>query len=352
MTITRRAVTRGLAGLALAAPFVRSAVAQERTVTLASFSGVFQENYRAAVVEPFKAAHPGIAVEYVGLRNSAETLGTLRAQRNAPQTDVVLLDMISAKAATAEGLFEPIPRDSLPSLADLDPGAFLPGVAGPAASADHLVLLYAPDRVNPAPSSWRDLWREENRRRVAFAGVPDLAGVALVLIANRLAGQDDYRQGVDKGIALVGDLAPNVLSFDPKPDAYAFIVNGTAALGLGWNGRAQLYARQSPGRIASLVPAEGSVTIKHSINLVQGAPQREAARLFIDYALGAQAQGAVADRLFLSPMNRRAAVAEATRDRIVRPEQTADWLPVDWLEMGPLRERIHEAWRRGVIARG
>ncbi len=214
----------------------------------------------------------------------------------------------------------------------------------------------ADDLESLGPEGFAEHFRAVHRRThgydVAFAGVPDLAGRALVLIANRLAGQDDYRQGVDKGIALVGDLTPNVLSFDPMPDAYAFIVNGTAALELGWNGRAQLYARQSPGRIASLVPAEGSATIKHSINLVQGAPQREAARLFIDYALGAQAQGAVADRLFLSPMNHRAAVAEATRDRIVRPEQTADWLPVDWLEMRPLRERIHEAWRRGVIARG
>ncbi|CCD02078.1 exported protein of unknown function (plasmid) [Azospirillum baldaniorum] len=95
MTITRRAVTRGLAGLALAAPFVRSATAQERTVTLASFSGVFQENYRAAVVEPFKAAHPGIAVEYVGLRNSAETLGTLArpAQRAADRRGAARHDL-------------------------------------------------------------------------------------------------------------------------------------------------------------------------------------------------------------------------------------------------------------------
>ncbi|MBP2231909.1 putative spermidine/putrescine transport system substrate-binding protein [Azospirillum agricola] len=352
MTITRRALARGAAGLALSAPFIARARAPDTTLTLASFSGVFQENYHAAVVEPFMAAHPGIRVSYAGMRNSAEMLGTLRAQRNAPQLDVVLLDMTSARVASGESLFEPIARESLPVLDELDPRAFLPGVAGPAVTADHLVLIYAPDRVSPAPTSWRELWKPEHRRKVAFAGVPDLGGVALVLIANRLAGTDDYLGGVDRGIALLGDLAPNVLSFDPKPDAYAFIVNGTSALGYGWNGRAQLYARQSPGRIAATVPAEGSVMLLNTINLVRDAPQREAARLFIAYALGAAAQSAVADRMFYAPMNRRAVVGPDAQSRIVRPDQTASWLPVNWLDIAPLRDRINDSWRRNVVTRG
>ncbi|WP_426958664.1 extracellular solute-binding protein [Muricoccus radiodurans] len=348
MPISRRQL--GLAGGLLAAPFVRPAIAQDRTFTLAAYSGVFEENYRAAVVEPFLRSHPGIRINYFGMPNSAQMLGTLRAQKAAPQIDAVLFDLTFAKAATDEGLFEPIPRDSMPVLAELDQErAFPAGVPSPAVTFDHLALTFSPERVQPRPDSWRVLWDPRYRGKVAFAGVPDLGGISIVLLANMMEGERDYMRSIDRGIASVAQMAPNVLNFDPKPDSYAFIVNGTSSLGYGWNARAQLYAKANPGQIEGIVPKEGSVAILNTINLVKGAAQSDAAKAFIAYALGAEAQGAFAERMYYGPVNTKVTLSPEAASRIASQEQRAAWLPVNWLEVARIRDRINEQWRRRVL---
>ncbi len=350
MQITRRWLGRGLAGSLAGATLARPALTQERTLTLAAYSGVFEENYKPAVIEPFLRAHPGIRINYFGMPNSAQMLGTLRAQKASPQIDVTLFDLTFAKAATDEGLFEPIPRDSMPVLAELDQErAFPPGVPSPAVTFDHLALIFSPQRVTPRPDSWRVLWDPRYRGKIAFAGVPDLGGISIVLLANMMEGERDYMRSVDKGIASVAQMAPNVLNFEPRPDSYTFIVNGTTSLGYGWNARAQLYARANPGVIEGIVPKEGSVAIMNTINLVRGAAQQEAAKIFISYALGAEAQSAFAERMFYGPVNTKVQLSPEATSRIATQEQRASWLPVNWLEVARIRDRINEQWRRRVL---
>jgi putative spermidine/putrescine transport system substrate-binding protein len=350
MLTTRRRIGQGLAGGLLSVPFIRRASAQERTITVAAYSGVFEENYKAAVIEPFLRSHPGIKINYFGMPNSAQMLGTLRAQKAAPQIDVMLFDLTFAKAAADEGLFEAIPRDSLPVLAELDQQrAFQPGVPGPAVTFDHLALTFSPERVTPRPDSWRVLWDPRYRGKIAFAGVPDLGGISIVLLANMMEGERDYMRSFDKGIASVAQMAPNVLNFDPKPDSYSFIVNGTSSLGYGWNARAQLYAKANPGLIEGIVPKEGSVAIMNMINLVKGSGQQDAAKVFLAYALGAEAQSAFAERMFYGPVNTKVTLSAEAAPRIASLEQRASWLPVDWLEVARLRDRINEQWRRRVL---
>ncbi len=47
--------------------------------------------------------------------------------------------------------------------------------------------------------------------------------------------------GVDKLV----ELAPAVQTWEPKPDAYTLVANGTATLSIGYNARAQFYFDQT-----------------------------------------------------------------------------------------------------------
>ncbi|MBE9606346.1 ABC transporter substrate-binding protein [Acetobacteraceae bacterium H6797] len=352
MSLTRRQFGLGLATAAAVSPLARPALAQQRTITVCAYSGLFEQNYVPAVIEPFMKAHPGIKVNYYGTPGSAQMLGMLRAQKNAPQLDVTLFDLTFAKAATDEGLFEIIPRDSMPVLSELSDRAFQPGVAGPAVTFDHLVMIYSPERVNPAPTSWREFWNPALKGKVTITGVPDLGGVSMVLLANMMEGERDYMRSVTKGINAMADMAPNVLTFDPKPDAYTFILNGTSSLGHGWNARAQLYAKQNPGKIASVVPKEGSVAIMNTINVVKGSANQEASREFIAYALSAEAQAAFSNRMFYGPVNTKAVLSDEAKPLLATPEQMNSWLPVNWLDVAKIRDNIGVQWRRRVITAG
>ena len=354
MVITRRrltAVTGGLAATPLTAPWIRPASAQERAITLAAYSGIFEENYRAAVVEPFMKAHPGIRVNYYSAGSSAATLGMLRAQKAAPQIDLAVLDVTLAKAGTDEGLFESFDKASVPAVGQLSPMALQAGVAGAALTFDNLVLLYSPEIVTSAPTSWKVLWDKKYAGQIVVPGVPDIVGIGTVLMANRING-GDYRKTAEPGIAAVADMAPGVLTWDPKPDVYSFIINGQAALGVGWNARGQTYARSSGGKLAAVLPEEGSLFQINMVEAIKGGAQPEATRMFLDYILGAEAQAAFTDRMFYAPTNMQAKPsADAMARTVSTPERMAKMLDVDWMEVAKIRDGIGEQWRRRVLTR-
>eukprot|EP01031_Cornospumella_fuschlensis_P011268 gene11268-13781_t len=89
---------------ALAISLLSQVAAAETTVTLMAYSGLFQERYTKAVVEPFMKAHPDIKITYFPVNSSAAMLGNARAQKAAPQADVVIMDVSVSKAGTDEGL--------------------------------------------------------------------------------------------------------------------------------------------------------------------------------------------------------------------------------------------------------
>ena len=347
MSITRRGIAAGM----LAAPFVRGAAAQERSITFAGYSGIYQDNYQAAVIDPF-VRKTGIKVTYFGLPNSAQTLGTLRAQKAAPQIDVSMMDVTFAKAGTDEGLFEAFDKTSVPSVAQLDSKALQPGVMGAALTFDNVVLLYAPQAVKPAPTSWKVLWDKAYAGQIAIPGMPDLVGISLILMANKIFGGGDYRQGLEKGIAAVSDMAPGVLSWDPRPDPYSFITNGQAVLGVGWNARAQLYSSQSEGKLAVALPTEGSLFQINMVEVSKGSRQTGAALEFVNYILGVEAQTAFTERMFYAPTNGQARPSAAAMAKTVAtPERMALMMDVDWLEIAKIRDGVGEQWRRRVLTK-
>ncbi len=176
------------------------------------------------------------------------------------------------------------------------PTARVEGVGGVAVTFDNLVLLYNKDQVKTAPTSWNALWDKQYAGKVTIPAVPDIQGTTLTIITNKMAGGDDYKKSVEAGIKKLGELAPNVQTWDPKPDVYTPIANGQAALGIGWNARAQVYADTSGGKLGVVLPQEGSGFQINTINLVKNAPQSAAAKTFIDYALKPETQAAFTER--------------------------------------------------------
>jgi len=320
------------------------------TVVLTGYPGIFQENYTKAVVEPFRKANPDIQVEFHASPNSAQMLGTLRAQAGAPQIDIVIMDVSVAKAATAEGLLAPIDETVTRHLGDLYPQARVEGVNAVGVTFDNLVLLHNTDKVRPAPTSWNALWDARYARQVSIPAVPDIQGIALTIIADKMAGGTSHVQTVDAGIARLAKLAPNVQTWDPRPDVYQPIASGTAAIGIGWNARAQVYADLSAGKLGVVLPQEGSVFQINVLGLVHRGPAGKSARKFIDYALSAPAQAAFAEQMFYAPTNTRAVplISKAALQRTAAGAMDR-MMAIDWLEVARMRAAITEQWRRRVI---
>ena len=336
-----------LAALAMMAGTAMPALAQDH-VTLVAYSGLFQERYTKAVIEPFMKAHPDISVEYFPLQGSAQMLGTLRAQKSAPQADVTIMDMSVAKTGTDEGLFDRIDESVSPHVADLYPNARFPNVAGVGLTFDDLVLLSNTQAVPTAPTSWNILKDPAYNGKVAMLAAPDLVGIGLTIILDHAAGGTDPIANLDKGIAAMKEIAPNVQTWEPKPEIYPVVANGQVSLGVGWNARAQVNADTSEGRLRVTLPKEGSVLQINTINAIKNAPNPQAARIFIDYALSPEAQKAFTEAMYYAPTNRKAEIAPAIIDRTV-VKSMDEMIPLDWIALAAVRDRITEQWRRQVI---
>ena len=90
-----------VAACGLLAASAATAQAQSGEITLVAYSGIFQDNYTAAVVRPFMQKFPNVKVNYHSAGTSAQSLGMLRAQKADPQTDVILFDVTTARLSGA-----------------------------------------------------------------------------------------------------------------------------------------------------------------------------------------------------------------------------------------------------------
>ena len=320
------------------------------TITLVSYAGVFQDNYTETVIAPFRRHFPNVQVNYFPGGTSAQMLGTVRGQRNDPQTDVVIMDASISMLGNTEGLFERLTPAEVPSIEELSPEARAAGGEfGPAVTFDHLVVVYDTQRITPAPTSLRFLWNPALRGQIGLSAPPNIQGLALTVMVAKMEGAD-YRQTIDPAIARLRELAPSVQTFDPNPEGYVLILNGVLSVATGWNARAQLFNQQSQGRIGVLLPSEGSVFQINTINVVRGSRNRAAALAFANYALGQEAQKAFTERMFYAPTNARAQIApEALARTAAAPENRARMIPVDWAWMATVRDQWNNRWRREIV---
>lgn len=343
-----RAVLAAAALAGMAAALMPPAWAEPPRVL--GYSGVFEDNYTAAVVAPFAAA--GTSAQYVGGDSSASMLGQLRTQKTDPQLDVVIMDTTTAALACSEGLVEPLTPAMLPVLDQLDPQARAAGGAcGPGVTFDHLVVVYDTAKVVPAPTSLQVLWDPAWKGRVAVDAPPNIIGLALTaVLAHSISG--DWKKA-DGAFDRLKTLGPAVQTFQPQPDPYTLVLNGTLAAATGWNARGQLYRDRSAGKLGVMLPSEGTAFQINTINLVKGAKNRDAALAFIAYALSAPAQKAFTERMFYAPTNTTAQIDPAVAARTAAsPDNKAKVVPIGWPEMLRLRDGWNQRWRREVISAG
>ena len=348
----KRSSRAAVAVFCLSAAGAPWAPAQAAEITLMGYRGAFEQNYVKAVIEPFMKAHPDISVVYAGVQNAAAALGNLRAQRahRRPMPSSSTCRSPRSPAMRAAGRAGPCPHSRLwrsgGSGQDL-------GAAAIPLTYDTLTLIYDRDAFVEAPTSWNAFWDPKQRGKVTIPaqGGGDIQAILLTIIANRMAGERDYKKTIQPGVDKLVKLAPAVQTWEPKPDAYTLVANGTSTLSIGYNARSQYYYDQTEGRLRSISPKEGSASQINVIGAIANAAEPAATLAFIQYAISPEAQESFARTMFYAPTNTRAEVDEATRARIpmMDPEQRARLIPVDWMSIGDMRESMLRPWRRQII---
>jgi putative spermidine/putrescine transport system substrate-binding protein len=300
------------------------------TLNVVFYSGDVHDNYVKAVVEPYIAAHPNVTINLIGADSSAQMLAQLRTEKANPTLDVTMQDLTVAQVGYNEALLQPLDPTIVTNLADLDPQAKFADNQGAGVTFDSFVLCYDPTKVNPAPTSWKDVLDPKFKGQIGTWATPDLEGLFLLIAVDKALGAD-YKTSIQPALDALHKAADNIQTFAPNPDVYPLIIAGQMQMGTAYNARAQLALDTANGKMAIASPKEGVIFQINRINLVAGSKNAAAAQEFINYALSPEAQAAFTKIMFYSPTNPKA-VALLPTDIVNRTASAPgiSYIPVDW----------------------
>lgn len=295
---------RGFAAMAISLAACSGAFAQTKQVKVMTFGSTWER-----VLKPLAAGfkqETGIEIVPIIQNSSAEGLAKLQASRQSPGVDVWFTgEAIAMRAATDKELFVPLPKDKLPNLAQLIPGAY----------NDMFVaywyfptgIVYRPDLVPGGKvEAWSDIFKPGFKNALALPA-PTVYPGRTILIASLLNGGsiDDVKPGIE----FLGKMRDHVAMFNSSDTtARRALARGEIMAMIGSPSAVKELADQNiPVAMVSPKPTplifEGMMMVKNG--------NEEAAATFINRSLAADWQKHMTDVYNLGPVNKEVKPAEA-----------------------------------------
>lgn len=289
-------------------PGAGRAWAQQAPLTLVSWGGSYQKAQRELQWEP-AAREQGFTFREDTVSNSYAQI-KLQVQSRAVTWDIVQIGSFEMDQAGTEGLLEEIDYKA----AGIDPGDFLPGMAGRwclGTIAYSTVLAYNARKyaANP-PRTWADFWdvqRFPGRR--AFNGNRVISVLEIALQADGVRPAEVYptlrtQAGIDRAFAKLEQLRPNVaVWWSSGAQQSQVLKDDEVDMTTGWNGR--IAAAVADGADAR-VSYDGGVVQFDCYAIPKGAPNRDRAMRALAGLTAPKVQAALSNALPYGPTNRRA----------------------------------------------
>ena len=251
-------------------------------------------------------AETGIQVVYLRA-STGELVSRVIAEAGAPQADVLLGGPSAQHIAVAEtgalAEYRPPAAAELPDYAVSDEGywtGFYLTALGIGVNLDRFEQRF-PDI--PLPQTWDDLLNP------AFAGEIVLTDPVSSSTAYLFVQAQLQRLGWDAGWEYLEKLAPLVGQFPASGGAPPQLVGtGEYAIGVAYVHALARY-RHEGFPVSTIVPPATAGEVG-SVSVIEGGPNPENARRFVDFVLSARAQEAFAAQSFTTPLNPDAALPE------------------------------------------
>jgi len=347
MTITVRTHLKSLAAAGVLAGLGTVPALAQEVLRINSFGGVYEETHQRLVIKPFEEAN-NVRVEVVTLY-SADTLAQLRAQKDAPQFDVVHFSGGQEIVAAREGLLDPITPAELTNYDDLYPFA-VEGIEqgiGPAYVVVANGLIYNSEKVETPPKTWAEFLAGGYGEEVTLTDLSNTYGLQALLMMNQVAGGtlENIQPGLDAARKLLDEGAQIVASAPEIQQAFA---QGATAIAP----YAQEYAytlRAAGMPVGFIAPTDGAPVSYFTISAVSGRPNSELAKKFIDFSLSAEVQAGWAEAMRYSPTNKAATLADdVAGDVIYGEEAVSQTVRFDPEVVNANRPEWVEAWNRMI----
>ena len=241
--------------------------------------------YIAKDTLPNFSRETGIKVNYDVFADEEEMFAKLRS--GALGYDLIVATDYLLPRLQAAHIIEPFPQDQLKNLGNID-AKFLhppydpdqqftvPYLWGSTGIGYNRKVLPKP------PSSWRDLWDEKYKGRIAMLdNARDCISTALLLLGYPETPGDEKHLAQAKELLL--RQKPLIKQYT-SANYVDSLISGEVALAMAWSGDVLQACKENP-QLDYVIPKEGSYRYVDSLCLVRGGAHREDTLKLIDYLL-------------------------------------------------------------------
>lgn len=341
--LTRRAALTAAGAATLSVMIPRVGQAQSGGIVSTVFGGVYEREYRKAIVDPFEKKTGAKVLLKLGA--PSEWLTNSLINRRRPEIDLMLLPYPDSIKAVEEDLGLELSVKDIPNIADLYP-IWYDQYKRQAVGLDYVSygIGYRTDLVTKAPASWKDIWDP------AYAGklvVPDIASAGVwefLVVAAKLNGGSE--ENIEPAFKAIKALKPNVRKFYKSTvESAQLLESGEAAICM-MTTDIRTYGLADAGKpVKFVVPEEGAMVGMVSYHVAKNTPNKELCFKFIDFALSKEAQEGFCNGVSAGPTVKSARLSGLPAERVPPLEKL---LLFDWKKVVPQMSALSERWNREI----
>ncbi|MBY5508545.1 ABC transporter substrate-binding protein [Rhizobium leguminosarum] len=293
--ISRRKFGMLTGGLLLSSALPSFAQAGGRVV-VGTWGGDYQNLQQANIVDTV-LKESGMQVVF---DPAAETVrkSKILAERRLPRgsMDVACLTRQGTYEMYANGALEELDETKVPNIVKVHP--FLRTKYSIPHMYTGRVILYNPKEVNPAPTSYADLWDKKYAGRI---GVIDIQYQNTIESAAMIAGGGP--SNVEPGKAKLLQLKQQGVKIYPTNEAMAqALKTGEVVMCIMWNARGYMWQKAGID-VQVAVPKEGLALYISDVGVPKNAPNKQAAFAYLNAMLEEAPQSAFASKMGYAPPN-------------------------------------------------
>ncbi len=352
--VSRRSflTTTAAAGAAiLTAPYIKTARAGGRKITVRDPGGPFTAGFKAAYYDPFKAE---TGIEVVGIQGEHEPTGMIKAMVEAKNYtwDGALLSKSSHQSLVNLGYLEPIapkggPGKHVSEVPESLRGEFILGN-----DVYATLIAYRKDVLGDnGPKNWADFWNTDKVPGARALRKHPFDTIEQALLADGVAPADLYPIDFDRAFASLDKIKNSVdIWWTGGAQTSQLLKSGEVDMLPTWNGRAQVAV--DDGAPVELV-WDGALYTFEGWTILKGTPNVDLMREFIEFCAQGKQQAAYTPHVAYGPTNPSAFdYVDAERAKVLptNPAYLPNMVPVDTDFWGANKDSASERFNTWLLS--